>query len=127
MTLKFPSFTEARTKHLVSLEPFVVRPDNPTAHFVLDFWGSSANVDDTTLKDIVEKIVSHGAVKFEVQFDAKLGIRLKNRIEYLRWNTNINNMLVSSCNVDLFFGSLDNGRAEMLRYRPHDVCTHQVF
>lgn len=102
---------------MMSLKKFDMRPKNSTFHFALHFWGSSADVDDTTVKSIGENIMNNlGAVKFNVQFKAENSrtTRLKHSIDKLWFKSKIN-MLVLSCDVWLLFGSLDYTHAEMLK------------
>ncbi|KAK1354348.1 hypothetical protein POM88_047604 [Heracleum sosnowskyi] len=68
-----------------------MKPDNPRAHFTLDFWGSSTKVDNSTVKAIREKIANnYGAVKFDVQFKShKPIIRLENVLKRLWYDSSI--------------------------------------
>lgn len=107
---------------MLSLKKFDMRPKNSTFHFALDFWGSSAQVDDTTVRSIRENIVKKlGPVKFIVQFKAEKArtIRLKYAIQELWFDTKINSLAIN-CDVSLIFRSL--AHAHMLKTDPQH-CT----
>lgn len=125
--IKISIFHESEREPLwiMSHKLFVITPKNPTTNFVLDFRGSSADVDDTTIKAIVEKIVDNRTVKFKIRADAWLGIRFKHRVENWLWNRNIK-MLVNNCDVELLFGTSEKRQADMSMNDSH-ACTHKVF
>lgn len=98
------------------LEKFSMNENNPKVHFILDFWGSSTKIDNSTVKAIREKIANnYGAVKFVVQFNAhKPIIWFEDMLGRFRYDRNID-VLVSSCEVELLFGSPDKTQANMIR------------
>lgn len=101
---------------LTSFQEFNMNAKNPKVHFTPDFWRLSTKVDNSTIEAIREEIANnYGVVKFIVQFKAhKPIIWFKNPFWRFRYDTNID-VLVSSCEVELLFGSPEKTQANMIR------------
>ncbi|KAK1399472.1 hypothetical protein POM88_009335 [Heracleum sosnowskyi] len=123
--------TKEEALWMMSLKKFDMRPKNSTFHFALDFWGSSADVDNTTLRSIGENITNNlGAVKFNVQFkaDKPRTTKLKHSIEKLWFESKIN-MLIIGCDVLLRFGPVDKTHADMSKADSQEcvLVTYDLF
>lgn len=95
------------------LAPFDTNLNMPIVHLNLDFWGSLDNADDMTRKAIGENIAKNGTVSFDVRFKGLSKIEFKQRRRQNWWWKN-DTYFTFSCEVLLFFESLEKTRAYML-------------